>query len=149
MVPVNEARDIVQILPVASGVMIFAKNGVWYVSGGGNSGFSARDVALSKISAIGTSNSKSIVQVNDMIFWWSEVGIHALQQSSSNFGPIAGKFGNDSISESTIQSLYNSIPDDNKLKAKGIYDPKTNVVQWLYSSDYTVAEYDKGWCFEE
>ena len=148
VVPITEARDIVQIVPLANGVMIFAKNGVWSISGGGTGGFSASSVALSKISAIGTSNAKSIVQVDDMIFWWSEVGIHALQQSNSSFGPIAGKFGNTSISESTIQTLYNNIPDDNKLHAKGIYDPKTNVVQWLYSSNATTATYDKVLCYD-
>ena len=133
-VPIAEAKNIIKILPLSNGVMAFSNNGVWFISGSGNS-FSATDIALDKVSAIGTDYPNSIIQVNDMIFWWSEVGICALEQSSGQFGPIPGKFGNSNVTEATIQSLYNKIPDDCKRHVKGIYDPKNNLVQWLYSED--------------
>jgi hypothetical protein len=141
-VPIPEAQDICKLIPFGNGVVVFAQNGVWFVSGG-DSAFSATDVALSKVSSVGTKSSLSIVPVAEMIFWWSETGIHALEQSSGQFGPIPGKFGNDNIAEQTIQSFYNKIPDDSKKEAKGIYDPKNNVVQWIYSDPYKKNRYNK------
>jgi hypothetical protein len=134
VLPLPEAHNIQRIVPLASGVMAFSTTGVWFI-GSGDSAFSATDLTLDKVSAIGTEFPRTIIAVDDMIFWWSEVGIHALQQASGQFGPIPGKFGNDNIAEQTIQSFYNEIPEECKKNAKATYDPKTNVVQWLYSMD--------------
>lgn len=142
VVPISEAEHIQRLLPVANGVMVFARNGVWFIGGGGEA-FSATDIGLSKVSSIGTNYPDSIVNVGEMVFWWNEAGIHALEQASGQFGPIPGKFGNTNITESTIQSLYNAIPEDSKRYAKGIYDPKNNVVQWLYSDGYDFTRYNR------
>lgn len=131
---IAEANNIHRIIPLANGVMAFSSTGVWFISGG-SSAFSATDITLDKVSAVGTDFPRTIVQVNDMIFWWSEIGINAIEQASGQFGPIPGKFGNNNISEATIQSMYNEIPEDSKKHAKGIFDPKYNVIQWIYSSD--------------
>lgn len=134
VVPIAEARNIQKIIPLANGVMAFSASGVWFISGG-DSAFSATGVSLDKVSAVGTDYPMTIVSVNDMVFWWSEIGINALEQSSGQFGPIPGKFGNTNITEATVQTLYNQIPTDCKRHAKGVFDPKYNVIQWLYSSD--------------
>lgn len=133
-IPIPESTKILKLSPLANGMVVFATNGVWFVSGGSN-GFSATSIAVDKVSSFGTSNPRATVQVDDTIYWWSEVGIHALQQSNGQFGPIPGKFGNTNIAEQTIQSYYNAIPDKCKNYAKGIYDPKNNIIQWLYSAD--------------
>jgi hypothetical protein len=133
-IPIPEANKIVKILAFSSGVFVFATNGVWFI-GGGNSGFSATDIQITKVSPYGTTNPDAIVQVSESVLWWSEIGIQALEQASGQFGPIPGKFGNTNIAEQTIQSFYNSIPENSKAFAKSQYDPKNNIVQWLYSDD--------------
>lgn len=138
-IPIPEAINILRIMPIGNGVCVFATNGVWFISGGGQ-GFTALDISVDKVSSIGTNMPQSIISVGDTIYWWSEVGIHALEQASGQFGPIPGKFGNTNIAETTIQSFYNEIPEDSKEAAKGVYDPKNNVIQWLYSSDEAKAE---------
>jgi hypothetical protein len=147
-VPIPEANKILKLLPLANGVLVFAMNGVWFISGG-DSGFSATNISVDKVSSIGTKNPLTIVSVADSIYWWSEVGIHALAQESGQFGPIPGKFGNTNIAESTIQTFYNNIPEQCKTHAKGVYDPKNNVVQWLYSEDEEAkSRYDKVLLFD-
>lgn len=141
LIPIAEARNIQRLMPLSNGVMVFAENGLWFISGG-QSAFSATDIVLDKVSAIGTSYPQTIIAVADSIFWWSEVGIHAIEQVSGQFGPIPGKFGNNNISEATIQSFYNRIPEVSKRKAKAIYDPKINVVQWVYSDNSSVNTYN-------
>ncbi len=133
-IPIPEANKIVKLLSFSNGVFVFATNGVWFI-GGGNSGFSATDIQITKVSPYGTNNPNSIVQVSDSVLWWSEIGIQALEQASGQFGPIPGKFGNTNIAEQTIQTFYNEIPQQCKANAKSEYDPKNNIVQWLYSDD--------------
>jgi hypothetical protein len=142
VVPIPEADHIEALCPLANGVMVFAQNGVWFVSGG-DSAFSALNVSVSKVSPIGTKSPGSIVETDGTIFWWSEIGIQALQQASGQFGPIPGRFGNTNIAEQTVQSFYNDIPSESKHYAKSLYDPRNNLIIWLYSSGFgDVYEYD-------
>lgn len=133
-ITIPEAHSIIKLLPFTNGIFVFASNGVWFISGG-DSKFSATNINVDKVSTFGTKYVNSIVQVDDTVYWWSEVGIQALQQSSGQFGPIPGKFGNTNIAEQTIQSFYNSINDICRVSAKAVYDTRNNVVQWVYSSD--------------
>lgn len=141
-IPIPEANNINKLVSFSNGVFVFATNGVWFIAGS-SSGFSATDIEVTKVSPYGTNNPSSIVEVSETVFWWSEIGIQALEQSSGAFGPIPGKFGNTNIAEQTIQTFYNAIPEDSKAHAKGIFDPKNSIVQWLYSSDGDLPrEYD-------
>lgn len=130
-IPIPEASKIIKLVSTGNGMLVFAFNGVWYISGGAN-GFSAVDISVSKISSVGTKYPLSIVQTQDTVFWWSDIGIQALKQASGQFGPIEGKFDNQNITETTIQTLYNDIPEQAKLMVKGCYDPAANTIQWLY-----------------
>jgi hypothetical protein len=142
VIPIPEADHIVALTPLGNGVMVFANNGVWFISGG-DAAFSALNVAISKVSPIGTKSPGSIIETDGTIYWWSEIGIQALQQATGQFGPIAGRFGNTNIAESTIQTFYNEIPINSKHAVKAVYDPRKNTITWLYSSvDTTYHEYD-------
>lgn len=134
---IPEADKIVKIMPHENGILVFAQNGVWAVVGG-QGGFTASDISINKVSSIGTKSPFSIVAVDNNIFWWSEIGINALAQESSAFGPIPGKFGNTNIAEQTVQSFFNEIPDASKLSCKAVYDTKNNVIQWLFKQDETI-----------
>lgn len=134
IIPIPEADKIVKLVPISNGMMVFAMNGVWHITGG-NGGFTALDISVVKVSAIGTKSPMAIVVVDDMIFWWSSIGIQALQQASGQFGPIPGKFGNTNVTEQTIQSVYNGITEQAKTYAKGAYDPANNLVYWLYADE--------------
>jgi hypothetical protein len=142
VVPIPEADHIEAIKPMANGVMVFANNGVWFVSGGSDA-FSALNIAVTKVSPIGTKSPLSIVETDGTIFWWSEIGIQALQQANGQFGPIPNRFGNTNICEATIQSYYNEIGATAKHLVKGLHDPRNNLLIWLFnrgnSNDY---EYD-------
>lgn len=142
VVPIPEANHIEFLCPIANGVMVFAQNGVWFISGG-DAAFSATNIAVTKVSPLGTKSPQTVVETDNTIFWWSEVGIQAIQQASGQFGPIANKFGNTNIAEQTIQTFYNEIPEQSKHMAKGCLDSRNNTIYWLYSSDEAATyEYD-------
>lgn len=134
VVPIPEAERIRRLIPMGNGMMVIAQNGVWFVGAGGDS-FSATSISVSKVSSIGTKSPLAAIEVEDTLFWWNETGIQALQQSSGQFGPIPGKFGNTSISEQTIQSLFNAIDAEARLYVKAAYDPRNNRLMWIFNDE--------------
>ncbi len=138
VVPIPEANRIRRLLPIANGMLVFAQNGVWFISGG-DASFSAVNISVSKVSSLGTKSPLAAIEVDGTIFWWSETGIDALEQASGQFGPIPGKFGNTSISEQTIQSLFNDIPIVCKYHTKVLYDNRNNRLLWLYNNGNTLT----------
>lgn len=141
VVPIPESGRIVRIMPSGGGMIIFATNGLWYISGT-QAGFSAVDISTSKISPVGTESPNSVVDVNGQIFWWSKIGIQAMAQKSGMFGVIDGVFDKTNITEDTIQTFFtHEITDEAKQYVKGLYDPVTNTVQWLYKSADVTQKY--------
>jgi hypothetical protein len=135
-IPIPEAVDIKKLVSYGNGILVFADNGVWNVQGTDANGFTARDYSVSKISSIGLEGAESVVDTGQSIFWWSKIGIQALQQNQGMFGPIGGSFNTSNITESTIQTFYNEeISSTNRPEVKGRFDPTSNTVQWLFASN--------------
>lgn len=139
--PLPEARHIRRIISSGSGIMVFADNGVWYVSGT-SAGFTASDYSLAKVSSSGIDAPNSIVEAENKIYWWSQTGIQGMEQQSGLFGPVAGSFNQTNISQETIQSYFNdTIPSTAKPYVKGLYDPAANIVQWIWSTSAVGRNY--------
>lgn len=141
VVPIPEMARGVRLIPLGSELVVFANNGIWAISGG-TSGFTASDFSVSKVNPIGTEFPGSVVEAENQIYWWSQVGIMAMSPKMGQFGPVEGAFERTNISEQTIQTYYNNdIPADKKRFVKGQYDPTTNVIQWLYADDIGLPDY--------
>lgn len=141
VIPIPEIGKIIKLVPMGSGVLVFANNGLWFVSGT-SAGFTATDYSVQKISSIGTESPMSIVDTEGQVFWWSKVGIQGISQKQGLFGTVDGAFDKQNIAEQTIQTFYNDDIDETaKIYAKGIYDPATNVVQWLYRDNTVSGNY--------
>ncbi len=142
-VPIPEMASAVKLHPFGSGVMVFATNGVWFISGGGQAsapGFFGTDMAVTKLSGVGTKSPNSVVEDSHYnVYFWGTNGIWKFAHKIGAFGALApiaigGAFDKELISEMTIQSFYNNIPDQNKKNAHGVYDWATNTIQWLYNT---------------
>lgn len=143
VIPIPEANKIIRLLPQAGGVLVFALNGVWFVTGT-ESGFSALDISVNKVSPIGCRAPFSIIEGGTGVYWWSDVGIMGMEQSQGMFGPVASKFDKSSITEETIQSFYNDIENSIREETKAVFDPKANVIMWLFrDADLTSQQYNK------
>ncbi len=140
VIPIPEMAKVIRLMSVGSGVVAFATNGVWYVSGG-QGGFSALDYSVSKISPIGTESPNSIIDVEGQIYWWSKIGIMAMAEKQGMFGSVDGVFTKTNITEQTIQTFYNDIDEDVRTRVKAVYDPLTNCIQWLYQEGITGRPY--------
>jgi hypothetical protein len=148
-IEIPEANGIIRLAPHAGGVLVFASNGVWYITGT-SQGFSALDISVNKISPIGTSSPLSVVETDNAVFWWSHQGIMGATQSMGQYGPIPGKFESLNISQTSVQGLYDSILDSAKDYAKGVFDARANTIYWIYFDETTegVLAYNRVLCYD-
>ena len=138
---IQEAGTIIKMVSVPGGLIVFASNGVWLISGSTGLGFTANDYSVAKISSIGALTHTSFLDLSGTPVWWNLEGIYQVTSNS-------GGFVVQSMSEGTIKTFYNSIPPSEKRNARGFYNPLASVAQWLYRSKESVSldefyEYDR------
>lgn len=131
---IPEAAKITKLVPIGSSLLVFATNGVWEIAGDAL-GFLATAYKVTKVTAIGALNPETIVSIGDSIVYWASTGIHTV-----NPDPTTGRYAAQNISLSTIQTIYNAIPDLGKLNAKGFFDEKLNTIRWLYNDTASYSE---------
>ena len=134
VIPIPAADKIILTKEVSNGIMVFANNGVWFISGG-DKGFSAIDYQVAKISAYGTDSPYSVVDTQNHIYFWSKVGILRIEQQTGPFGAVQGSFQATNLTENTIDSLIKDISTLVRKYIKGVYDHGTNTIHWLYATN--------------
>lgn len=133
-IPIPAADEIVRGIEIGNGIMLFARNGVWLISGT-DKGFSALEYQLTKVSTIGTDSPLSIVAADSTIYWWSKVGIQQISQVSGQFGPVPGAYKSENISQETVDTLFKEVTPAVRRFVKGVFDPATNTVHWAYKTE--------------
>jgi hypothetical protein len=133
-IPIPAADEILRGIEIGNGIMAFARNGVWLISGT-DRGFSATEYQVTKVSSIGTDAPLSIVMAGDVIYWWSKVGIQRTTQATGQFGPIPGAYSSENISADTVDTLFKEVSPDSRRFVKGVFDPATETVYWTYKTD--------------
>lgn len=126
-----DAVNIKALVPFRASLLVFADNGVWEIAGG-ERGFTATEYQSRFLSNNGAISGSSIVVTPDSVVYWSRNGIYML-------GVGEGGISIQSISERTIQTLYNGIPYSSKKYAVGYYDDVEYRLRWLYQEDFESA----------
>lgn len=125
---ISGIKEVIGLVNIELGLVVIGSNGVWVITGGSDDGFKASNYKVSKISSSGCISADSIVQEGGRLYYWSEDGIHVVGKDQ------VGSLGVISISQSTIQSFYEEIPSSVLLTSKGVYDPYSKRVRWIYTS---------------
>lgn len=128
LIPIPEAGDITGLVALGNALLVFASNGVWQIVGG-QDGFSATAYSVNKVTDAGCIFQKTIIKVEDAIFYWSYHGIFVLSAGQT------GDAQSVNITDLKIKTLYNSIPNVNKSYVNGAYNNNNKIVHWLYSDD--------------
>ena len=126
--------NIYKLFPIQNGMLVFARNGIWFITGSSGLGFTANDYAVTKISAVQSVSYSSFIDVNGLPMFWNAEGIYRVVQGQNNVPYGHGGFIVEPLTVGTILTLYNSIPLDSKIYARGDYDPINYVVKWIYRS---------------
>lgn len=127
VIQLAESGDIVKLIPGNGGLIVLATNGIWKISGG-ESGFTANNTFVNKVSSIKVNNGRSVVEADGVIFFWSDEGIFALTSDQ-----ISGKPTATSLSAGRIERDYNLIPVSAKGTAQGSYDRVQKKIYWSYN----------------
>jgi hypothetical protein len=128
VIPIVGAGTIHKLFSIQNGLLIFANNGVWFLTGSQGIGFSANDYTITKISSVKILSNHSFVDVLGLPVFWNEDGIY--QVSATQTGSLAVE----PMTVGTIETYYNNIPLASKKYARGSYDPIGYVIQWTYRS---------------
>lgn len=128
VITIPESGVIFKLFPIANGLLVFASNGVWFITGSQGIGFAANDYTVTKLSSIRSISTSSYVDVNGLPFFWNEEGIYQVAPQQG------GSLSVEPITVGTILAFYNAIPLASKRYVKGAYDPIEYVIQWVYRS---------------
>lgn len=128
VISIPSAYRIRKLVSLKSSLVVFAENGIWEIYAG-DTGFKATEYQLSKVSNIGITNPKAVVEANDSVVYWSKFGIYVLTPDK-----VTGRLQAQNISLSSIQTFYNEIPESGKQNAKGLFEEREGRIRWLYSN---------------
>lgn len=126
-----------KLFPIQNGMLVFAANGVWFITGSQGIGFSASDYTITKISAVQAISSYSFTDVLGLPYFWNEEGIYNVSPQQSGILEV------NPITVGTIQTFYDDIPKSSKVYARGAYHPINYVIQWVYKTQQEVNISDR------
>lgn len=121
--------SVYKLFPVQNGMLVFAANGIWFITGSQGIGFSATDYTITKISSVQSISSIPFVNVLGYPMFWNEEGIYTVMPDPKGSGLSV-----DNLCIGTILGYYNDIPLQSKKFARGDYNPIEFTVQWAFRS---------------
>jgi hypothetical protein len=129
VVPIHGAGAILRLVAMDRGVLVLADNGVWFVTGTLDSGFSATTFEVHKITNSGCLSATSVVSVENQVLYFSTEGIFAVRPGEGDNLLVAT-----SITDKSIASYYRAISALAKDHAVGKYHAEDKKVYWLYQA---------------
>lgn len=139
VITIPGSGNIFKLFPIQNGMIIFAANGVWFITGSQGIGFSATDYTITKLSSVQSISSTSFIEVMGLPFFWNEEGIYRVVPAQQQGIGLAVE----PLTVGTILSFYNDIPLDSKVYARGDYDPINYVIKWVYRSTQEAGQNDR------
>ena len=148
VIVIQGSGSIYKLFSMQNALIVFAANGIWYITGNSGIGFTANDYTIIKLSAVRNISGSSYVDVNGLPMFWNEEGIYQLQVGGQSQNLMGSPLHSNQIEVvpltlETILTLYSDIPISSKLYAKGIYDPINYIVQWVYKDTAEVSVFDR------
>lgn len=128
-VNIPNSGPIHKLLHKDNAIVIFAENGIWLLQGD-EGGFRATSNQVVKVSEFGVISGSTVVDIEEAVLYWNKGGIYLL-----GIDPDTGKLKSTSITETTIQTLFNSWSKNTKTYSVGTFDAENRRVMWLYNDE--------------
>lgn len=131
---IPDAVKIQKLYAYQNSLFVFAENGVWQITGLEGI-FKADAYSVNRVTRVGILSPETFIEAEGTPFWWSYYGIHTLQTDS-----VSGQGAEQNLSIPTIQTLWDKIPNADKLKVTAAYDNINKRIYWAYpNEDETVV----------
>jgi hypothetical protein len=127
VIVIQGSGSIIKLFPVQNGLLVFASNGIWFITGSQGIGFTAIDHTITKISSIKTLSATSFIDLLGYPLFWNEEGIYLVRPDKDSGGLAV-----DNLCQGTILSFYLDIPSASKRYARGDYDSNNFTISWLF-----------------
>lgn len=129
VISIQGVGQIFKLVPVQNGLMVFAANGIWFITGSQGIGFAPNDYTITQISGVRSNSETSFIDVLGWPVFWNEEGIYSVTPSRQGGGIEVTN-----LVIGTIASYYSSIPLVSKKFARGTYNPLDYTMQWVFRS---------------
>jgi hypothetical protein len=134
VIRIPDAVKIQRLYAYQNSLFVFAENGVWQISGV-DGVFRASSFSVNRVTRVGILQPQTFVEAEGVPFWWSRFGIHTLQTD-----PVSGQGQEQNLTLPTVQTFWDAIDADAKLKVTAVYDAINKRIYWGYpDADETVA----------
>lgn len=137
VITIQGSGSIYKLFSITNGLLVFAANGVWFITGNTGIGFTATDYSVVKIAGVQSISGTSFIDVNGLPMFWNEEGIYEVTPTKAGSGNKTNEqqaLTVQPLTVGTILTFFNSIPLQSKKFARGDYNPLTYVVKWVYRS---------------
>jgi hypothetical protein len=128
VIVIPDAGEIVELKQLGPSIIVFSTNGVWQIIGT-DQGFKATSYSVDKISNVGCIGSKTVVEVEESILYWTNTGVSVIKLDQTGLADIKN------ITDAVIKTFYSDIPILNKYYAEGDYNSTDKIVWWAYNKD--------------
>lgn len=129
VIRIQGCGSVYKLFPVQNGLLVFAANGIWFITGSQGIGFTANDYTVTKISAVQSISGTSFVNILGWPVFWNEEGIYTVSPAQQGGGLTV-----DNLCTNSILSFYSEIPEISKRFVRGDYNPLNYVITWVYRS---------------
>lgn len=129
IIAIPQAGTIYKLVSIGATLLVFGANGVWAISGSTGIGFDATDYATSLVGLVRSISGSSFVLIDGSVAWWNVTGINIVTNDPQKGLTIQ------SMSDAKIKDFYLTIPTQSMRFARGVYNPRTHVLQWLYRTN--------------
>lgn len=123
----DNAYGVNKFINLEGGLLVFARNGIWRVSGGEGVAFSATSYQVDRLSSDGCISGDSVVVVGDKIFYWSDKGIYGIAKNQY------GQWIVENLTDEVIKTYYDNLDEDAKRVCSGYYDNYEGKIRWVFT----------------
>jgi len=123
---IPELGRVLAMVPLSNTLVIVADNGVWSVAGG-SEGFSPISFFISRITKIGCVSRRSVVEVEDTVFYAADDGVYQIGAAQESRKVVATN-----ITEPKVDSFYNDVTHSDLVNSVSVYDNKEKVYSLHY-----------------
>jgi hypothetical protein len=115
VVQIQGCGSIYKLFPLQNAMLVFASNGVWYLTGSQGIGFTATDFTIVKLSSVRSISGSSFIDVQGLPMFWNEEGIYSVEPAKQGQGLLnsplhVNPLEVNPLTVGTILSYYDAIP---------------------------------------
>jgi hypothetical protein len=124
---ISGMERLISLKAVGDSLFVVATNGVWRVRGGNDQGFDSTNILSSKVAKHGPTQERSVLEVEDTLFYWAQDGIYQLAPDQF------GNWGATNLTFNTIQTFYDAIEDKNQVES--FFDTLAREAHFIYGTE--------------